>query len=303
VCLRHPGETAAYICDGCGEFLCIDCTREGKALTFCALCGERALPVDEVGRVVETRAPVVAPKRAARAYSIADGLLFPFRGLQGIFFGVFAVLVGAVEGVGFYQPEGSPLLDPARVGFALALASVLADAVRSTAEGENDLESIPDYREIGMRFREVASLVIVGGLTLATVAFFLSVLGCFDSLLSGQGVSFGCILGLVVGLEVSAFLWLLGFGAGALMDSVMTTIRLDQHWVALRLHGGDALRLTVPPMVFLVVGVALPWLVPGYLVTYLLRAVLVLYAAFLTAHLAGLFFRWHLEPLRKLYQG
>ena len=232
-CSRHPEEPAAYICDGCEEFLCIDCTREGKALTFCGLCGEMALPVDDLGRVVELRAPVAPAKTVAAAYSIPDGLLFPFRGVQRWLFLLFAVLFAAVEGVGFYRPEGSALLDPARIGLALSLASVLADAVRSTALGDNDLAGIPDYRELGKRLTEVASFIILGMLTVALVAFFLSTLGCFNSLLSGQGVSFGCLVGLVLGAEISAFLWLFGFGAGTLMDSVLTTIRLDQHWVAL----------------------------------------------------------------------
>ena len=301
-CSRHPGESAAYVCDGCGEFLCIDCTREGKALTFCGLCGEMALPVDEMGRVVEFRAPVAPPRSAAAAYSLTDALLFPLRRIQAVILGLFALLFTFVETLGFLYPEASGLMDPARMGLALTLANVLADAVRSTALGDNDLEGIPDYREPGKRFAEVVSFVILGALTIATAAFFLSIVGCFNSLLAGEGVGFRCILGLMLGAGVSGYWWLFGFGAGTLMDSVLTTIRLDQHWLALNRHPADAARLIALPAAFLVIAVAIPWFAPGFLAASLIRAYLTLYTVFLGAHLTGLFFRWHLEEMRELYR-
>ncbi|MEJ2085409.1 MAG: B-box zinc finger protein, partial [Acidobacteriota bacterium] len=80
-CERHPETTASFQCDGCGKYLCSECAEEGHRLFFCALCGERALPL-------EAEAPATTPehKRVGKRdapYSLQEALLYPFRGLGG----------------------------------------------------------------------------------------------------------------------------------------------------------------------------------------------------------------------------
>lgn len=307
-CAVHPGAAVRFRCDGCGERLCADCVDEGHRLLFCRRCGERALPLDasEAASVPARRRQ--AARRAAASYRFTDALAYPFRGYGAFAFWGYLVALAGV-GVLVLLLGGSPIAGLMISGFAggilgLLLAAYLFAIARSTADGDDELPDWPDFDFWPLIGRLLLSLAVTA-FSLLPLALLAWIVGCGPGeLLAGGGA---CLAAVAAGLAAAPLLWVPAFGATAVYDTPWLFFRADLHLRAaavapreLLIAAGLAAGLfAASRLLSVLVAAALPVPILGGL----LGDGLAVYGLFVAAHLAGVYFRRHRDPLDAVYLG
>lgn len=295
MCVQHPDVAAMFRCDGCGKLLCGDCIRKGHALLFCAVCGERALPLHEgqpaTVKQVNRREAVTKP------YSFSDALAYPFRG-SGLL--MFIVAVVSMMVVQLMLTFGFGLW---RYFFAAAFWSLMIglqfSIVRTTAEGEDELPEWPDYSDFGERVADILTYAGIALLQFGPAALFLFLR--MDTLVAGEpGAFFWAVFAILAWL--GAALATMAYGAAGRFDRP-SILRLDLHTRGFVTGGADAVtaaNLTFGlGAAFFVLRLALSEIpILGAILSGIVGA----YWFFTSAHIAGVLFRRHIFRLEKLYE-
>lgn len=307
-CATHPDRPAELRCDGCGAGLCPECVDEGHRLLFCRRCGERALPLDPEAPATTTERRRAVELATAAAYSYREALLYPLRGYGAyaywayIGLQTFGVVVGALPVVGGLLTL-AVLLFLFIVGFLLP--AFLFAITRSTGRGENELPDWPDFDPWEL-VKELFRFLLVAAVSLVPMAAMLRGFRCETAeLVTGQADPLGCGLGLVFGYFLGVALWLPAFGAVAIFRSTWLVFRLDLHFRAARADYGEYFLAVGLTGGLLAVSGAAPFVLaslplPRVLVSLVSNAVAV-YALFVGAHLAGVYFRRHSAAVQAIY--
>lgn len=304
----HPGQSAVYRCDGCGEHLCAECGESSHRLVFCRLCGERALPLEpssvEVGRTgthVDRRRDAIA--RSATGYGWSKALHYVFRGAGAQVYLGYVLTLSALDLLSAAVPMvgGLVTLVPS-AAVMLLLPKFLFSVANHTAQGKDELPGWPDF-DAWELLRAALLFLWVVALCLLPAWLLLRVADCAPGAILLGGAPLGaCLAVLAVGLLVAVALWVPAFGAVSLFDTFVAALRLDLHARALAVAPAEIL-LTVPLLTgLLILHFVLPTLL-GFLpvVGSILGHVVVGYALFTGAHLVGLYFRRHWRELEELY--
>lgn len=295
-CAQHPETPAGFKCDSCERLLCSECTKEGHALFFCQVCGERAVPIGE--------APASTPKEVKRQvtltqpYSFQEALAYPFRGM-GLF-----VTLGAPFVLLFVEFIGNFGIGCMALIFFLMFWAMLVGLqfkiVRSTADGDNELPDWPDFMDFGERFLDLLAYVMIFLLTVAPVGIYLAIFGFSQLLTMDPSLLFW--MGFACCLWVGTALGVMAYGAAGIYDRI-DVVRLPNHFVAFRAMGAEAVRVTN-----LIFGLQVA--------TFVIRAVLkgvspilgsvvsgliFLYLFLVGPHLMGLLFRRNRETAEEIY--
>lgn len=307
-CSTHPDRPAELRCDGCGALLCADCVEEGHRLLFCRLCGERALPLGaEEPATVAQRCQAVQLARAA-SYRYRDALGYPLRGYGAYAYWAYVGLqaLGLVAGA---LPIIGGLLSLAVLLFlllvGLLLPSFLFAITRSTAQGENELPDWPMF-DFFRLLKQAFVFVLVAAISLIPMAAMLKGFRCeLLDIATGQADGLGCVLALVFGYFFGVCLWLPAFGAVGIFGSVWPAFRLDLHFKAARADYGEFFLAVGLTGGLLALSGAAPFVLaalplPGFVVSLVSNA-LGVYALFVGAHLAGVYFRRHSAAVQGIY--
>ncbi len=296
-CAQHPEASASFKCDSCERLLCSECTKEGHALFFCQVCGERAVPLGE--------APAARPqdlKRQAtlpRPYSFQEALAYPFRGMGlyvtlGAPFVLFFIEFVGRFGIGCMGPfVFVPLFWAMLVGLQFKI-------VRSTAEGEDELPDWPDFMDVAERVMDLVTYLVILVVTFAPVGIYLAAIG-FSQLQTLEPSLFFW-LGLACCLWAGTALGTMAYGAAGIYDR-MDVLRLPSHIKAFRSMGSEAVRVT--NLIFglrvttLVVRAELKDLSP--ILGSLVGGLIFLYGFLVAPHFMGLLFRRHRNTAEKIY--
>lgn len=300
ICAQHPEATALYRCDGCLRLLCPKCILTGHALWYCNECGQVARPLDPFGgspSLPEASAErVEAGPAMPKPYSLREAFAYPFRGLGKFLFVAAVLCQGGVEilarfGTGLYRFVFLAAFWSLMVGLQLKI-------VRTTIEGQNELPDWPSYFSWGERFFDLMIYAIfmfwqVGPVALYTLAFRSALSASEPNLAFWIGFSVLAWLGIATGAMA------LGSTGRFMPDNVL---RVDLHWRAFRACGGDAVRFA---NILFGLGATI-WLARLGLaeVPYagaLAAGVLGTLWLFLSAHLAGLFFRRYAARVESIY--
>jgi hypothetical protein len=305
VCPRHPGSSARFLCDGCGEHLCEGCVEEGHRLLFCRLCGERALPLAAAGGDGPTTTGALnADRKRFVAYSWAAAFGYVFRGTGASVFWSFPVLVVILSLVA-QLPLISIVAGCAQLLFGAIVLVILPGAlfavVRSTARGEIELPDWPDFHDYGNRTNEIFEFVLIGLVAAVPGVLVVRGLGCEDL----SSVTFACWLLLALAGLVTALIWIPAFGAVGVYGDFWLTLRLDHHWRAVRATSSDFARVLALSMLLILIGQTLALILLGVVPIFgvAISAVVGLYSWFTIAHLVGLWFRRHARVLEQIYRG
>lgn len=307
-CATHPDRSAGFRCDGCGALLCPECVDEGHRLLFCRRCGERALPLVTDEPATTTGRRRESELATAAAYSYPEALGYPLRGYGAYAYWAYiglqalGVLVAAMPVVGGLLTLPM-LLFLFVVGFVLP--AFLFAIARSTARGENELPDWPDFDPWRM-IKALLRFLLVAAVSLVPMAAMLRGFRCeLAELVTGQADPLGCGLALIFGYFLGVALWLPAFGAVAIFRSTWLAYRLDLHFQAARADYGEYfLAVGLTGGLLAVSGVA-PFvlsslLLPRILVSLVANAIGV-YALFVGAHLAGVYFRRHSAAVQAIY--
>ena len=308
-CAIHPQAAAAYRCDGCGRLLCEACVETGHRLLFCRPCGERALPLAGTAAPVAAAAGTITARRrerivrSAASYSLADALVYPFRGSSTSAFLGFVFTLVAIDLLGALPIVGAAAIVLSLVVWLLVPRFLFAIANR-TAQGHDELPDWPDF-EIFELVRTALLFAVTSALCLLPAALLLRLGGfTFGGLLRGEDSLGGFLLLLAAGLLLAVALWVPAFGAVALYDTFLAALRLDLHVRALLVAPAEVAATTGLLAALLVLGTALRLvlaflpLLGGALATAVLA-----YTLFTGAHLVGVYFRRHWDALEAIYQG
>jgi hypothetical protein len=300
-CAAHPERPAVYECDGCKRLLCEDCIEEGHRLLFCRHCGEMAVPL--TSGAPTTTAELARQRKVTAAYSLADALTYPFRGLGLYLFAGYVLLLvllnlaNAVPGLGCAVFVFQALILLILPGFLFAI-------VRTSAEGETELPDWPDWSEYGERFGEWLAFLLVLVMAALPTWLFLWLGGCgLGDLLRG-GWGLGCWALLALGLVLGVVLWVPGVGAVGTYGSGWLGWRADLHVKAL-INVFDDAFVTIA----LLAGLWLASLILRVVLAFLpamgaIASVAVgVYTLFVGAHLIGLLFRRNTRTLESIYLG
>lgn len=307
-CASHSDRPAELRCDSCQALLCSDCIEEGHRLLFCRLCGERALPLDpEEPASVPRRRQTVTLARAA-SYTYRDALGYPLRGYGAYAYWAYIGLqaIGLVVGA---LPIIGGLLSLAVLLFlflvGLLLPSFLFAITRSTARGENELPDWPEF-DFFRLWKQAFVFVLVALVSLIPMAAMLEGFRCEAvDVFTGQAEAQGCVLALVFGYFFGVCLWLPAFGAVAVFGSAWLAFRVDLHFKAARADYGEFFLATVLTGGLLALSGATPFVLtalplPGFVVSLVSNA-LGVYALFVGAHLAGVYFRRHSAAVQEIF--
>ncbi len=301
-CTLHPGAAVEFRCSGCGELLCADCVEAGHRLFFCRRCGERALPLAAGAPATTTARRARVARDGAASYGYAEALAYPFRGGGATLFWVLLVLSWALDLAG--RVPGLAIVGWA-VGalfgalVALLMPRFLFDVAAATARGGDELPDWPDFDPWEL-LGSALLFVAIALLCLAPAALLLRVTGCLAELAAGDLGS--CLLALATGAVAAVALWVPAFGASAVYRTPWLFFRVDLHLRAVATAPGDYLAA-----VALVAGLQVVALVLRLAVTFLplvgtvVGTAVGLYALFLGAHLAGVWFRRHPGELAAVY--
>ena len=292
-CEKHPEVAASFQCDGCGKYLCSACAEEGHRLFFCALCGERALPLE-----AEAPATTLEHRRVGKRdtpYSLQEALLYPFRGLGGYVYWSYVALLA----IGTLPFLGCIVLVFQIIIF-LTLPGLLFSIVRTSAAGETELPDWPDWSDLGERFFEWFGAVLAFLVALAPAIVAVGLIGCgAEEFVAGAP---RCSLALGGGLIVGAALWIPAFGAVAVTFSPWWALRIDLHIRALSAVGADAWK-TYGLLVALLIARLLLAMISGPIpiLGNLIDIAIGAYTLFVGAHLIGVMFRRHAAILDAIY--
>lgn len=295
MCVQHPDVAAMFRCDGCGKTLCGNCIRQGHALLFCTLCGERALPLNE-GQPASVR-ELKRHEALTKPYSFADAMTYPFRG-SGLL--MFIVAVASMMIVQVMLTFGFGLWRYLfAAGFWSLMIGLQFSIVRTTAEGQNELPEWPDYSDFGERMADILTYVGIVLLQLGPAALYLFLR--MDTLVSGKpGLVFWGICAVLAwfGAAVAT----MAYGAAGRFDRP-GIFRLDLHARGFLTGGADAVtaaNLTFGlGAAFFVLRLALAKIpILGAILSGIVGA----YWFFTSAHIAGVLFRRHIFALERLYE-
>lgn len=305
ICATHQGAVAPYRCDGCAQLLCVDCVSEGHRLLFCRLCGERALPLAPAAATTAPGQRAAARRATAATYTFADALAYPLRGTGGYaFWSVLAVL--GLLGLARLVPVLGILAGALATIFGIVLLFLLPRFLfaiaATTAQGDDELPDWPDFDAWdlvagALHFVAIAFLCLVPAWALLEVA------GCgLGDVLLGEASAGRCLAALTAGFVLAVGLWVPAFGSGAVYQTPWLFFRLDLHARAIAAAPGEWVQAVAMLAALLVAGVVLPALV-GWLplVGSLAGTAVQLYALFLGAHLAGVWFRRHPTAMEAIY--
>ncbi len=223
-CTLHPEVSALYRCDGCGRFLCAECSQPQSRLVLCAACGELAVPLPADLPEEESESELAPPPALETHAGLVDLLRYPLRGRQGV---LLWILSGLLVGVAGLSGSSNELGCVAFVPFALLVLlfpGLLADVTRNAAAGLGDLAEWPDYRDPRGRGLELLLFFLVAGFSLVPVSALLAGLGCGERLAAGQGLGAGCLAVLGSALWPSALLWMSLWGVAATRGSLSETV-------------------------------------------------------------------------------
>lgn len=306
-CATHPEAAAPFRCDGCARQLCDECVEHGHRLLFCRLCGERALPL-EADRPATVPALRSARRRAAATrYTLADALAYPLRGTGGYAFWSVVVLTWIFDLAGAVPLLG--IVAGAVGGFfgmivALLLPRFLFAIAATTAAGEDELPDWPDFDFWELLVGAVHFLAVALFCLLPTWGF-LRLAGCgFVEVMTGETSMLACLGALALGFVAAVALWVPAFGADAVYQTPWLFFRLDLHARAVAAAPGEWARTVALVGALLVAGTILPAVLSFLpLVGSLVASPVQLYALFLGAHLAGVWFRRHPEAMERVYLG
>jgi hypothetical protein len=297
VCESHPEAVATFQCEACEKYLCAECAEEGHRLFFCALCGERALPLAaEAPTTTNIHREVV--KRDA-PYGLQDALAYPFRGLGGYVYWAYVILLIIFMAIGIV-PGGGCLILIFQLLILLTLPGLLFSIVRTSSRGDVELPDWPDWTDVGERLFEWfgAMLAFLAAMIPAVVAVL--ILGCgTQEFLEGTN---RCSLGLAGGLILGAAIWIPAFGSVALTFSPWWALRIDLHVRALFEVGAAAWKTFGLLVALLAARVVASWiLAPIPVLGAAIQIAIGIYTLFLGAHLIGLLFRRHADTLEAIY--
>ncbi|HUO86828.1 MAG TPA: B-box zinc finger protein [Thermoanaerobaculia bacterium] len=305
-CANHHLVAAAFRCDGCSRTLCADCVEEGHRLLFCRSCGERALPL-------AVDAPATAPalraaqrRSRAAAYTFTDALGYPLRGTgAAAYWSLVAALfllelASAVPFFGIFAAAFGLLFV---AGVALLLPRFLFSIAATTADGEDELPDWPDFDfwELtgdALRFLAIALLCFL------PAAALIRLTGCGPlEMLLVEPREGRCLAALVPGFVIAAAVGIPAFASTAAYRSPWLFFRVDLHARAVAVAPGEWARAVAAIAGMMLVGAILPGVLSSLpLIGSLLATAIQLYALFLGAHLAGVWFRRHPEAMARAYR-
>lgn len=291
-CAQHPELAATHRCDGCQRALCGSCIKAGHALLFCAVCGERALPLSgqQPASAQEARrlAAVTAP------YSLGEAFLYPFRGL-----GKYLFLAAVVSIAVLKMFQGGGLRIALWGGFWSLMIGIQFKISRSTAEGSNELPDWPDYLDWSERFHDFLVYLVLSIWQFGPLALY-TYLGRNQILSTEPSLAFW------VGFAILGWL---GTALGAMALGAVgkfhpeQVFRIDRHVRGFFACGGEG-----PLFANILFGIGIATWVTRFvfalvpLVGTILSAILGAYWLFTSAHLAGLLFRRNLATLGEIYE-
>ncbi len=293
-CAQHPETVASYRCQACERALCSDCIEEGHALLFCRLCGEQALPLD--ASQPATTQQKQRHEAITRPYSLAEAMLYPFRGMGlYLYIGTVVLLVFLGFLVKFSFGCYRFLL---YFGLWSLIIGLQFKIVRSTAEGENELPDWPDYADWMERIGDLVKYLFITLLNTGPFVLYLylgrgQIFTTEPNLLFWAGAAVVAWLGSVLGV--------MAFGAAGVYGG-LETVRIDLHIRGFLAAGADAVHVAnlvyaLGTAIFLA-GAVLNF-VP--LVGSLVSALTTAYWAFTGPHLSGVLFRRHSGAMAALY--
>ena len=292
-CENHPESAAAFQCDACKKYLCAECAEEGHRLFFCALCGERAMPL-------ATDAPTTTQEhkkvtKRDTPYTLQEALLYPFRGLGGyVYWSYVALLV--IGGL----PVLGCIVFVFQIIIFLTLPGLLFAIVRTSADGETELPDWPDWTDFGERFFEWFGAILAFLVSMVPAIAAVLILGCgAEEFIQGAA---RCSLGLAAGLIVGAAIWIPAFGAVAVTFSPWWALRIDLHVRALLAAGPEAWKIFGLLAVLMTARVLVTMiLAPVPILGSIVQIAIGAYTLFLGAHLIGILFRRHANTLDSIY--
>ena len=306
-CATHVGAAAAFRCDGCGRLLCPDCVEEGHRLLFCRLCGERALPLAAGEPATVPARQRTAQRAAAARYGFADALIYPLRGTGGHGFLGLVALIWLLELAAAFPLFG---IVAGIVGSIFALAVLLLlprflfAIAATTARGDDELPDWPDF-DLWELIGGAIHFLAIGILCLLPAWALLDLAGCgLREVFLGHASLGACLAALAAGFVLAVALWVPAFGAAAVYQSPWLFFRLDLHARAVAAAPGEWAQAVAMIAALLVLGTVLPALLAFLpLVGSLAATTVQLYALFLGAHLAGVWFRRRPETMERVYIG
>ncbi|HXT51284.1 MAG TPA: B-box zinc finger protein, partial [Thermoanaerobaculia bacterium] len=237
-CAAHPQSVARFQCDGCRKLLCDACIEESHRLLLCKLCGERALPLHADAPATSTERRQAARPAAAGPYSLADMLLYPFRGSGLVMFIISLAIAGVTTFLVKYSIFGCAALVLWLLWLTL-LIGIQFKIVESTAKWENELPEWPEYFSFGERVVEVLTYLAIVLLNFGPLVAFLFAFGVQGLMTREPSLVFwlGAAIALWLGTALSVMAW-----GGAALHWRRSAVRIDNHVRALLVTGGDGLK-------------------------------------------------------------
>lgn len=307
-CSNHPDRSARFRCDGCEALLCGECIQEGHRLLFCTVCGERALPLD-TDEPADTRKRQETVKLArAASYTYREALGYPFRGTGAYAFWIYVGLQGLALAVHALPLVGGLLVLAVLIFLLLVgllLPGFLFAITRTTAAGENELPDWPAF-DVFRLLKQVFVFVWVGAVSLIPMAAMLRGFRCEAmDVVAGRADAVGCSMALVSGYFLGVCVWLPAFGSVAIFGSFWLLFRFDLHFKAARADYGEFFTAVGLTAGLLALSGVAPFVLsrlplPDLIVNLTINALLI-YSAFVGAHLAGVYFRRHSAAAQEIY--
>jgi hypothetical protein len=238
--------------------------------------------------------------RRATPYTLAEALLYPFRGLGSYLFWGYVILLSLFQVLAVLPGVGC-LIFVFELMILFILPGLLFAVVRTTAEGDNELPDWPDWSMVGERLHEWLGAVLVFMVAAVPIVAALLLSRCGPAGFLGES-TLQCALALTVGVLLAAAVWVPAFGAVGTYSMASLALRLDRHVRALVELGSEALK-TLGLLVALQVlrQITALALAPVPLLGTVLQIAIATYALFAGAHLVGLLFRRHAAQMESIY--
>lgn len=301
-CSEHTDVAAVFRCDGCERLLCEACSTESHALVLCRHCGEMAMPIDGAGPVSVKQ--LKKQRKVSKSYSLKQAMFYPIRG-NGLFMYIATLITFAFLWFISFSIIGGCFVVALHVGFWLMVLALQFKIVRTTADGEDELPSWPDYTDAGIMFRDFLTWIVIQLLQFGPLVIFVlplfsqASIGGVTDLLATPSYPFW--LAFTVCWWGGSALSMMGFGAaGAIGRS--KSLAVHHHIQGFFCAGVDAIKITNIIFFFGIV----VWLVKVLLgavplVGAMASGILGTYWLFTVPHLAGVLFRRHGRELERYY--
>jgi hypothetical protein len=282
--------------------LCDECVQEGHRLLLCALCGERALPLEASGPANVKERRDSRQERANAAYGWPDLLRYCFRGEGGWIFWITVAIFGVFQFCLFAATAAPPVQAflPVALTFLLFVFLLwivppqLVRIVRTTFRGRNELPDWAPAHDFPERSREIVALLLALLVGVLPSALLLRLLGCSSAPAADPALF--CQLVLLATAPMMVALSCFGFAAFAEIESRWVLLRIDLHLRFLTAAGREAWA-TIGAILL---AVASTLVLQAFLGSVPLT-VLAPWVLFTGAHAIGVLFRRHRALFDRLY--